>query len=118
MKYTASESMKQVLDRRNQLKRKRERRRLALCSLSVCVLLVVLTLSVTSTPLVTQSGGNEAAMGSFLLEAQTGGIIAAVVLAFLLGVLITLLCIRKNRTREQTDVPEAAERHENGGNRL
>ena len=101
MKYTASESLKQVLDRRNQLKRKRERRRLALCSLSVCVLLVVLTLSVTSTPLVTQSGGNEAAMGSFLL-----------------GVLITLLCIRKNRTREQTDVPEAAERHENGGNRL
>ena len=118
MKYTASESLRQVLSRRDQLKRKRERRRLALCSLSLCVLLVVLTLSVASTPIAAQSGGNEAAMGSFLLEAQTGGIIAAVVLAFLLGVLITLLCIRKNRTREHTDVPHDAERHENGGNRL
>ena len=117
MKYTASESLKQVLDRRDQLKRKREQKRLVWCSLSLCVLLVVLTLSVTSTPLAVQNGGNETAMGSFLLEAQTGGIIAAVVLAFLLGVLITLLCIRKNRHREQTDVPKDPKRHENGGNR-
>ena len=112
MKYTSSEAMKEVLSRRDQVRRKREQRRLAWCSASLFTLLLVLTLTAASMPIPTLDASNSSAMGSFLLEAKTGGIIAAVVLAFLLGVLITLLCIRKKRDNQRT---KEMQHNENGG---
>lgn len=42
-------------------------------------------------------------MGSFLLEAKSGGILAALILTFVLGVLAALLLIRHRKNRIQND---------------
>ncbi len=97
MLYTVPESMKEIQARTERVRRKRERKRLGFFSLGVCVLLLVLTLSLATTPLTPPDGSGASVMGSFLLEAKTGGIVAAITLAFLLGVLITLLFIRGRR---------------------
>ena len=113
MNFTSSEALEQVLDRRDRLRRNRNRRRLGWFSVGMCAVLLVLTLTVASTPLTGQSDPDADAMGSFLLEARTGGIFAAVVLAFLLGVLITLFCIRKKRNQREDHTESKKE--ENGG---
>ena len=115
MNYTTSESLEQVLSRREQLKKKRDRRRLGWYSLSVCAILLVLTLTVASMPLTAQDAPGAESMGSFMLEAKTGGIVAAVVLAFLLGVIITLLCIRQKRNKPQKESPLPSQNDKNGG---
>ncbi len=115
MKYTSSEALTQVLVRRDRLRKKRDQRQLSLLSLSLFAVLLVLSLTVTSAPLPPQEGGDGAVMGSFLLEARTGGFVAAVVLAFLLGVLITLLCIRKHQQKGNKIDPQDPKHNENGG---
>ena len=75
-------------------------------------------------------GGGEAQsgaelMGSFLLEAKTGGILAALILAFLLGILAALLFIRRRQVFSKTEAPkespeasnhpEVPQNTENGG---
>ena len=108
-------SQTKLLARREALRKKRERRRLGWYSLGVCAILLVLTLTVASMPLTAQDGSGAESMGSFMLEAKTGGILAAVVLAFLLGVVITLLCIRQKRNNAQKDSRKESQTVENGG---
>lgn len=115
MKYTSSEALKNVLERRDKLKKARAQRRLGWFSLGLCAVLLVLTLAISSMPLPVQQTSGAGAMGSFLLEARTGGILAAVVLAFLLGVLITLLLIRGRKHNAEQPHPQASQQHENGG---
>lgn len=115
MSYSSSKALEQVLKRRDRLRKKREKRRLVCFSLSLCAILLVLTLTVSSTPVEIRNGAESAAMGSFLLEARTGGIFAALVLAFLLGVLITLLCIRKKTNSGTTDENRHSQNEKNGG---
>lgn len=115
MSYSSLEALEQVLKRRDHLRKKREQRRLACFSLSLCAILLVLTLTVSSTPVALRDGAETAAMGSFLLEPRTGGFFAAVVLAFLLGVLITLLCIRKKMNGGKTEESTHSQNEKNGG---
>lgn len=77
---------------------------------------LVLTLTVSSLPVTGHDGSGTATMGSFLLEEKAGGIFAVVVLAFLFGVLITLLCIRKRKTPEKAEKTMDSQYVENGGN--
>lgn len=105
LKYTASEAMNEVLARRDQVRRKRERRRTALYGACVCAILVVLTLTglgakVSSGP---NGGAGAEAMGSFLLEARTGGLLAVLILTAVLIVLAALLFLRHRRNREPND---------------
>ena len=119
MKYTTSEAVNEVLVRRDQVRRKRERRRLTWYGVSVCAILIVLTLTVTSLPMIAQTPSGMEDMGSFLLEAKTGGILAALILAFVLGVLAVLIIIRRKRGFPKPDAkdgsPEASKNNENGG---
>ena len=115
MKYTSSEALKKVLERRDRLQRKREQRRLGLFSLGLCAVLLVLTLAISSMPLPTREASCGGTMGSFLLEARTGGVLAAVVLAFLLGMLVTLSLLRGRKSKGRTQHPQADQQHENGG---
>lgn len=115
MNYTSSEALKQVLDRRDRLRKKRNRKRLGWFSACMCAVLLVLTLTVASAPLTGQSDPGADAMGSFLLEPRTGGFFAAVVLAFLLGVLITLFAIRKKQSKDSKNVPNDTRNEQNGG---
>lgn len=115
MRYTSSEAMEQIMERRNRLRKRREQRRLGWISVSLCAVVLVLTLAVSSAPVSPREGAGTAAMGSFLLDAGTGGIIASVVLAFLLGVLITLLCIRNRASRENRENFKDSQNVKNGG---
>ena len=131
LKYTNTEAMNEVLARRDQLRRKRERRRTVGYSLSVCMILVVLTLTSLRYGAGVGAHGSGAeqsgaeAMGSFLLEAKTGGILAALILTFVLGILSALLFIRRRKvfpkseeskeTPEAVNHPEAYQNTENGG---
>lgn len=132
LKYSTSDALNEVLTRRNHVRRKREKRRLAWYCGSVCAILLVLTF----TGLWSNAGGGSYGgggegqsgaehMGSFLLEAKTGGILAALILAFILGILAALLFIRRRKvfpkseeskeTPEAVNHPEASQNTENGG---
>ena len=118
MNYTPKEALNEVLARRDRVRRQRERRRMTWYSVSVCAILVVLTLTVTSLPTVGQNVSGEEAMGSFLLEAKTGGILAALVLAFGLGILVALLWIQKKRGKSSQATPKKSQEDKNGGEQL
>lgn len=118
MHYTPKEALNEVLARRDRVRRRRERRRLTWYSVSVCAILVVLTLTVTSLPTVGQNVTGEEAMGSFLLEAKTGGILAALVLAFALGIIFALLWIKKKRNSTSEEHPQKSQKEGNGGEQL
>lgn len=115
MNYTSSEALKQVLARRDRLRRKREQRRLGWFSLGMSAVLLVLALTVSSAPAPVRDDSGAAAMGSFLLEEKAGGIFALLVLAFLFGVLITLFCLRKKPNHESSETTEDPQQNENGG---
>ena len=119
LKYSNSEAMSEVLARRDQVRRKRERRRTVWYGVSVCAILVALTLTVTSRPTGAQSPSGMEDMGSFLLEAKSGGILAALILAFVLGTLAVLIIIRRKQGFQKPDpkneFPEASKNNENGG---
>ena len=114
MQYTTNESLQQVLERSERVRRKRERRRLTVYSLSVCAILLTLTLALSSAPLALPDGDAGSALGSFLLKPETGGIIAAIVLAFALGILVTLFCIRQKRTNNERS-PGNSHNEDEGG---
>lgn len=116
MLYTVPESMEEILARTERVRRRRERKRLGFLSLGICALLLVLTVSLATAPVTPPDGSEASAMGSFLLEAQNGGIVAAVILAFFLGVLITLLFIRKRRIEPPESPVEKSDEHTDGGN--
>lgn len=115
MHYTVPESMQEVLTRAERVRRKRERKRLSLFSIGVCALMLVLTLSLATAPLAPPDGSEASAMGSFLLEAKSGGIVAAIIIAFFLGVLITLLFIRKRRIEPPESHVQKSDEHKDGG---
>ena len=124
LKYSNSEAMSEVLARRDQVRRKRERRRTVWYGVSVCAILVALTLTSLRTGVGPNGGIGEGqpgaeAMGSFLLEAKSGGILAALILAFVLGTLAALIIIRRKQGFQKPDPknesPEASKNNENGG---
>lgn len=115
MLYTVPESLEKIQARTELVRRKRERKRLGFLSLGVCALLLILTLSLATAPLTPPDGSETSAMGSFLLEAKNGGIFAAIILAFFLGVLITLLFIRKRRIEPPESPVQKSEENTDGG---
>ena len=119
LKYSNSEALNEVLARRDLVRRKRERRRTVWYGVSVCAILVALTLTAASLPTGAQSPSGMENMGSFLLEAKSGGILAALILAFVLGVLGVLLFLRRRKPFRKPEAPkeppEESKNHENGG---
>ncbi len=114
MRYTLPESVEKVLARRERVRRRRERRRLSLFSLGLCSVLLLLTLRLASGPPTVPDSNGASAMGSFLLRADIGGFIAAVALAFLLGVLVTLFCARK-KSGSTPEKPNQQRNHKTDG---
>lgn len=115
MNYTTSEALDEVLARRDRLRKKRERRRTAWYGLCVCAIIFALTLTVTSLPMNGEDASGAEVMGSFLLEAKTGGILTALILAFAVGVLAALLWFRKKKSKKTSESPRTTQHDENGG---
>ncbi len=97
MKYTRDEFVSLALRRGAEKRSRRACRRL---SGTVGVLLTALVLVICALP-----GGTGAAMqcsvyGAVLLSAEAGGVVLAAVVAFLLGVAVTLLCVKRKNANK------------------
>ena len=94
MQYTVDEALRETLRRSDVLKKRRRRMQTGALSAGVVVLLgAVLTVGAGLTAGQASVIGRSA-YGAFLLPSEAGGYILAGVAAFVVGVLVTLLCIR------------------------
>ena len=103
MKYTTEEALAVIMQRRDQIIIRRDRRACRMLSGAAGALFAVLVLVIALLPgkaTVTSSGS---VYGSFLLSQEAGGYVLAAVIAFALGVVITLLCLRRRRMTGKKD---------------
>ena len=106
MKYTQDEAVKEILRREERLVRRRSRIECAALSGLSSLLAVLLLLTVLLFPARSGQATQQTAFGSFLLSAESGGYVLAAVIAFLLGVAVTLLIVRrqqKNKTNSKQE---------------
>ena len=102
MKYTTEEALAEIMRRKDQIVLRRSRRSCRRLSVSAGALMCLLVLVIGLFP----SDGTVAdgsVYGAFLLSAEAGGYVLAAVIAFALGVVITLLCLRPRNTRYHVD---------------
>lgn len=116
MRYTVPEAVREVLIRRERVRRKRERRRWGFFSIGVCAVLLFVTIRFAATPLAPPDASDASVMGSFLLPAESGGIAAAIVLGVLLAALLILFCIRKKRGMPPEEPKQPQNDDKDGGN--
>ena len=115
MKYTSEQTVAEILRRRDQIVLRRSRRIDHVLAGASCLLVAVLLLAICILPGNRAQTPAETAFGSFLLPAEAGGYILAAVLAFVLGVMITLLCMRKRIPPQKNERPKDPKNDENGG---
>ena len=89
MKYTKDEAFEEVLKRGRALKLKHERKVAAVMTAAASVVMMALVLVIGSLGGV-GSGMEGTAYGSFLLPTQAGGYVLVAMVAFLVGVAVTL----------------------------
>ena len=95
MKYTSEEALTEILRRSEQLVRRRNRRIDRLLAGFASALLAGLVLVISLLPGGSGASHTGTVYGSFLLSAEAGGYVLAAVIAFVLGIVFTLLCIRR-----------------------
>ncbi len=96
MKYTKDEAFDEVMRRSRVLKQKHARKTAALLSLSACAVMAAMLLVIGRFGRSGTGMSSQSAYGSFLLPTEAGGYILAAVIAFAVGVGVTL-CIQKYR---------------------
>lgn len=95
MKYTSEEALTEIMRRSDRIALRRSRRSRRILSGVSALLTVLLLLVICHTPGATVSVFTGTVYGSFLLSAEAGGYVLTAVLAFVLGVSVTLLCVKK-----------------------
>lgn len=98
MHYSIEESLSEVRSRGERVRRRRENRRIGWLSLAICSILLILTLAAASVPKLPPGSEGSAAMGAFLLSPEAEGFILAIVVAFVMGVTVTLLALQRRKT--------------------
>ncbi len=108
MRYTSDQAVREVLRRSARISKKRERRVGTVLSCAAAALFCAL-LAVTAL----LSGGSPApagtVYGSSILSPSAGGYVLIGVLAFALGVVVTLLCVRWREKRLAQSREETSE---------
>lgn len=99
MKYTTEEALTEILRRREQLVSQRNRHTLRVLSGAASIILSALMVAITLLPNGVSSAPAGTVYGSFLLSAEAGGYVLAAVIAFVLGVCVTLLSLRYRRRK-------------------
>ena len=96
MKYTKEEAFEEVMKRSRVLKRRNEKKKTALLSASASLVTVTLVLMIGVLGGAGAGISGQSAYGSFLLPTEAGGYILAAVVAFVIGIGVTLI-IQKYR---------------------
>ena len=99
MKYTTEEALEEIMRRREEIVIRRERREFRILSGAagaLFALLILVTAAVHEKPEFVSAGS---VYGAFLLGQEAGGYVLTAVIAFVLGVTVTLLCIKFKNLR-------------------
>ena len=97
MKYTSEEALAIIMHRRDRIVRRRVRRACQALAGVSCLLTVLLLAVIALLPGSSGQASAETVYGSFLLSAEAGGYVLAAVISFALGVLVTLLCLKRRK---------------------
>ena len=97
MKYTTEEALAEIMRRSDQIIIRRDRRACRRLSGAAGALLTALVLVIALLPETAATAYNGSVYGSFLLSAEAGGYVLAAVIAFALGVAVTLLCLKRKK---------------------
>ncbi len=101
--------LSEIMKRSAKIAKKRDRKKSIVLSNAVAFLSVVLIAAVGLFPRWSGSGTayGDTVFGSFLLSSEAGGYVLAAVIAFVLGVIITFICLRmkkkNNAVKDQED---------------
>lgn len=99
MKYAPDEALSQILRRSERIALRRKRRSCQRLGGICSALLAVLALSITVMPGRTAVTSAGSVYGSFLLSREAGGYVLIALIAFVLGVAVTLLCQRYRKRK-------------------
>ena len=105
MKYSTEEALSEIMRRRNIVivrRKQKQNRIISAASVALTALLILVIHYATETG--RASPGSEGTVyGSFLMGFEAGGYILTALIAFVLGSIVTVLCIR-NRNKECNNV--------------
>ncbi|MBQ9827065.1 MAG: hypothetical protein IJM62_00115 [Lachnospiraceae bacterium] len=102
MRFSEEQMISEILKRSEDLKRRKEQRSLRLCSAGFAFLAAALVLTITLVVGKGTSVSSSSHYGAFMLNAETGGYIAVAVIAFLVGIVFTVL-VNKYRNSKRTN---------------
>ena len=94
MKYMSEKAMEEIMRRSDQVKKRRNKRVCQVMAGASFALAALLILVLSRLPVQADGGVVGTVYGSFLLSAEAGGYVLATVLAFTLGVTVTILCVK------------------------
>ncbi len=98
MKYSDEEALKEILKRSDKVVKKRNERTKAYLGGACAVLFAALVAAIALMPGgISTDGTGETVYGAFLLGREAGGYVLAALVAFLLGIGITLYVIKKRK---------------------
>ena len=101
MKYTKDEALNEILKRGRKIREKRNKQITGVLSTTTVILTFILFLSISIFTGNAVTGTNSA-YGSFLLPTEVLGYVIVAVIAFVLGVIITVI-VRKNKRKENSE---------------
>ncbi len=104
MRYSQDQSVQEVLRRRDLLAAKKQNRTVHALSAAALTLTAFLIIFIVQIGIPGKNGMESSVYGSFLLSAETGGYVLTCVIAFVLGVIVTVLCLK--RRGNKTSAPE------------
>ena len=101
LKYTTDEALAEIMRRSERVSIRRDRRTCRMLSGAAGSLLVLLVLAVAVLPGGAAAVYSGSVYGSFLLSQEAGGYVLAAVIAFALGVVVTMLCLRYRSLKQR-----------------
>ena len=100
MKYTTEQALLEILRRRERIIVRQTRRACQILSGICAALFVSLTTVIAVIPKQNAPNTKESVYGAFLLSSEAGGYVLTAVLAFAMGVSVTLLCAHLAKMQE------------------
>ena len=102
MKYTKDKALNEILKRGRKIREKRNKKITGVLSTTTVVLTFILfvSISIFTGNVVT---GTHSAYGSFLLPTEVLGYVIVAVIAFVMGVIITVIVRKKNKESDREE---------------
>ncbi len=102
MNYSDEDALKEVLKRKDNVIRKRNAKACGYLGAASAVLLAALITVISVFPAGSSVTGTDGTVyGAFILEREAGGYVFASVIAFILGIVVTLLCIKYRQYKDK-----------------